>query len=60
MDGVAMAQSLGNTMGACGDVRLCHDGHDTPPRRGARPGPQRLIESMASFVAFDGLRTPPA
>jgi hypothetical protein len=39
MDGIAVAQAFRNPMRACGDVRLFHDGHDTPPGRGMRPGP---------------------
>ena len=38
MDSIAVAQALGDTTGASRDVCLFHDGHDTPPGRGTRPG----------------------
>src|SRR5918911_2499100 len=53
MDGIAVAQALGDTMWPGSDVRLFHHGDHTPPRRGARPGPQRLIEFVSPTSALD-------
>src|SRR5215510_8425555 len=44
IDGIAMAEALGDTVGACGDVRLLHHGHHASPRGGTGPGPQGLIQ----------------
>lgn len=57
MDGIAVAQALGDTMWPGSDVRLCHHGDDTPPRRGTRPGPQRLIECGPPTAALDFFQT---
>src|SRR5262245_16952637 len=38
IDGVAMAEALGNAVGACGDFSLLHHGHHASPRGGTRPG----------------------
>jgi hypothetical protein len=40
-------------VGACGDLSLFHDGHDTSPGRGAGPGPQRLIKFLPPTAALD-------
>ena len=53
MDGIAVAQALGDTVGACGDVRLLHDGHHTPPSGGARPRPQRQLEFAPPPASLD-------
>src|SRR5262252_533686 len=44
INGIAMAEALGDTVGTCGDVRVLHHGHHASPRGGTRPGPQRLIQ----------------
>ena len=44
IDGIAMAEAFGDTVGTCGDVRLLHHGHHASPRGGTGPGPQRLIQ----------------
>jgi len=53
IDGVAVAQALGDTMRAGGDVCLLHHGDHTPPGCGARPGPQRLIEFAFTPSSLD-------
>src|SRR5262245_16224289 len=57
MDGLGMQQCLGDTMWPGSDVRLFHHGDHTPPRRGARPGPQRLIEFGLPTAALDFFQT---
>src|SRR5215470_18260664 len=53
IDGVAMAEALGDTVGTCGDVRLLHHGHHASPRGGTRPGPQRLIQFAPAGAPLD-------
>jgi hypothetical protein len=53
MDGIAMAQTLGDTVGASDNVRLLHHGHHPPPSGGTGPGPQRLIEFTLLVSSLD-------
>src|SRR5215510_9855769 len=53
IDGVAMAEPLGDTVGTCGDVRLLHHGHHASPRGGTRPGPQGLIQGAHAGAPLD-------
>src|SRR5215510_15101416 len=53
IDSVAMAEALGDTVGACGDVRLLHHGHHASPRGGTGPGPQGLIQVAPAGAPLD-------
>jgi hypothetical protein len=49
----ALLAALGDTVGACGDVRLLHHGHHASPRGGTRPRPQRLIQCAPAGAPLD-------
>jgi hypothetical protein len=53
VDGIAVAQALGDSMGAGGDVRLLHHRDPTPPCCGTRPGPSRLITFVSPTSTLD-------
>src|SRR5262249_26302599 len=53
IDGVAMAEALGDTVGAFRDFSLLHHGHYASPRGGTGPGPQRLIKFALSGAPLD-------
>src|SRR5215471_143637 len=53
IDGIAMAEALGDTVGAFRDVRLLHHGHHASPRGGTGPGPQGLIQCAPAGAPLD-------
>jgi hypothetical protein len=55
IDGVTMAEALGDTVGAFGDISFLHHGHHAAPRGGTRPRPQRLIQCAPAGAPLDFL-----
>jgi hypothetical protein len=53
VNGIAVAQAFGDTVVACSDVRLLHDGDHASPSGGARPRPQGLIEFALPATPLD-------